>query len=310
MLRSRATLATLTLAAVALLPPGSALADSTTPPTGPDDLVAHHLDSVGDAKTRAAAKTRVAQGTAQFKILVGGAGTLDGKSALVSEGGKFHFMMKFPNNDYKGEQFIYDGNKIEVSGSTAQQRRSSLGGFVYVQEAVMREGLWGGVLSTAWPLTDLDKRKAKISFDGMKKVDGQDLYEVRYHPKKNTDLEIRLYFDPATYHHVLTVYSLTMQPSVMHVEGSETMSTPETAGGPPLSANSETLTARQQQTRYRLEERFDDFKSADGLTLPTRYTIHFTQELQSGRTTVSEWVIQEENVANNQTLDPKNFEVH
>jgi hypothetical protein len=88
------------------------------------------------------------------------------------------------------------------------------------------------------------------------------------------------------------------------------MSTPETGGGPPLSANRETLTARQQQTRYRLEERFADFKSADGLTLPTKYTIQFTQELQSGRTTVSEWTIQEDHVANNPALDPKNFELH
>jgi hypothetical protein len=279
------------------------------PVSNAEELVAHHLDALGNPQARSNAKTRVAQGTAEFKLLVGGAGTLDGKSALVSEGRKVHFMMKFNNNEYRGEQFIFNGDKFEVSSSTARQSRSALGGFVYVQDAVVREGLWGGVLSTAWPLLDLEKHKAKISFDGLKKVDGQELYALRYQPKKNTDLEIRLYFDPTTHRHVLSVYTLSEQPSVMHVTGGEQMGTPSSPDGPPLSANSETLSARQQPTRYRLEERFDDFKSADGLTLPTRYTIHFTQELQSGRTTVYEWNIQETDIANNTPLDERNFAV-
>jgi hypothetical protein len=289
----------------------------TAPVSNVDELVAHHLDAVGPAQLRAGAKTRVAQGTAEFRILVGGAGLLEGKSVLVSEGPKFHFMMKFPNNDYKGEQFIFNGDRVEVSYATAQQSRSALGGFVFVQDAVIREGLWGGVLSTAWPLFDLDKRKAKLSFDGLKKVDGKDLYELRYQPKKNTDLEIHLYFDPETYRHVLTVYTLSVaigqagisQPGAG--EGRATMGSldnPVPTGTIPGLSN-ETAAARQQQTRYRLEERFDAFKSVDGLTLPTHYTIHFTQELQSGRTTVSEWVIQEADLADNTSLDPRNFDV-
>jgi hypothetical protein len=268
------------------------------PVTSADELLAHHLDSLGDATARANCKTRVAQGTAEFKILVGGAGILDGKSVMVSDGPKLHFMMKFPNNEYRGEQFIFNGNKIEVSGATAQQARSGLGGFVYVQDAVLREGLWGGVLSTAWPLLDLTTRKAKVAFDGVKKIDGQDLYELRYRPKKNTDLEIYLYFDPETYRHVLTVYTLSIQSGLGNI-------TKPGGGG----LTNETASARQQQIRYRLEERFSDFKAVDGITLPTRYIIHFTQELQSGRTTVSEWSIKESDLRNNTPLDPRNFDV-
>jgi hypothetical protein len=260
----------------------------TTPVTNADELVAHHLDALGSAQARSDAKTRVAQGTAEFKILVGGAGTLDGKSVFVSQGAKLHFMMKFPNNDYRGEQFIFNEDKVEVSSATARQSRSALGGFLYTQDVVLREGLWGGVLSTAWPLLDLEKHKAKVSFDGLKKLDGQDLYELRYQPRKNTDLEIRLYFDPETCRHVETVYTLNISPSVV---------------------NSETANARQQESRFRLEERFSDFKTVDGLTLPTEYTIHFTQELQTGRTTVSEWKLQETDLANNTALDERNFAV-
>jgi len=258
------------------------------PVSNVDELVAHHLDSLGNSKVRANVKTRVAQGTAAFKFLVGGAGSLDGKSQFVSEGAKLHFIMKFANNDYRGEQFIFNGDRVEVSSATAQQNRSALGGFICAQDCLLRDGLWGGVLSTAWPLLDLEKRKAKLSFAGLRKVDGHDLYDLRYQPKKNTDIEIHLYFDPETYRHVLTVYKLNILPTV--VEG-------------------ETENARQQETRNRLEERFSEFKSLDGLTLPTHYNIHFTQELQSGQTTVYEWNIQETDLANNTSLDERNFAV-
>ncbi len=258
------------------------------PATSADELVAHHLDAIGNLQARSNAKTRVAQGTATFKLLVGGTGSLEGKSVFVSQGSKLHFMMKFANNEYRGEQFIFNGDKVEVSSATARFSRSDLGGFVYAQDAVLREGLWGGVLCTAWPLLDLEKHKAKLSFDGIKKVDGKDLYELRYQPKKNTDLEIRLYFDPETYRHVATVYTLNIGISVV---------------------NAETANARQQQSRYRLEERFGDFKTIDGLTLPTDYTIRFTRESQNGGTTVSEWEIQESDLTNNTPLDERNFAV-
>src|SRR6266849_2401985 len=51
--------------------------DGAGPVSNVDELVAHHLDSLGNSKVRANVKTRVAQGTAAFKFLVGGAGSLD-----------------------------------------------------------------------------------------------------------------------------------------------------------------------------------------------------------------------------------------
>ena len=257
------------------------------PPLTTDDLIAHHLEAIGDSKVRAGIQTRAAAGTAEFRILSGGGGGLDGKSQFVSKGGKFHFMMKFANNEYRGEHFIFDGNKIQVSASTAALNRSALGRFLYSQDAVLREGFWGGVLSTAWPLFDVEKHKAKLTFGGIKKVDGQDLYELRYQPKKNTDLEIRLYFDPTTFHHIRSVYMLNTG----------------------MAMASEIENARQQQTRYRLEERFSEFQTVDGLTLPAHYDIRFTQELQSGDSTSYEWNILESSISNNISLDPRNFDV-
>jgi hypothetical protein len=124
----------------------------------PEEIVARHLDSIGTASARSGVKTRLAQGTAEFKTLVGGAGTLGGRTAFVCDGRKLHFMVKFSDNNYRGEQFIFDGNKIAIGSRNAQQRRSPFGEFVHVQDVMFREGLWGGVLSTAWPLLDLQER--------------------------------------------------------------------------------------------------------------------------------------------------------
>jgi hypothetical protein len=290
-------------------------------PTNAEELVAQHLDSIATPEVRAGIKTRVAQGPVEFRIMVGGAGVLDGKAVLVSEGQKLQFMMKLPNNQYRGEQFVFDGEKDKVAFSGAQQTRSSVGNFVFVQDAVVREGLIGGTLSTAWPLLDLNERKAKLTFEGLKKIDGQDLYALRYHPHKNSDLEINLYFDPQTYRHVETTYSYSTTASLTGQSSAITAAAangeaPVAAGAPGLGNGSpaaqpspETAQARLFPNRYRLTEKFSDFKTVEGVTLPTRDNIQFSQELQNGHTTLWEWDLKDLNVSNNMQVDPKNFEV-
>ncbi len=255
-----------------------------------EDIVAKHLDSLGTAPVRSAAKTRVVEGTAQYKVLVGGAGQAAGKAVLISEEHKIQLMMKFAETQYRGEQFIYNGDKFQVTATFsmfAEQRRSPFGQFLYVQDAIVREGLLGGVLATAWPLLNLQDRNPKLSYEGLKKIDGLELHDIRYRPMKSTDLEIHLYFEPETFHHVRSVYTLSVQPEL----------------------RSEVENVRQQQTRYRLQERFSDFKTSDGLTLPTRYDVQFSQELTTGGTTLFEWDITANQISNNVTLDPRNFQV-
>jgi hypothetical protein len=283
--------------------------------TDADQLVSQHLDAIAAPAVRAGLKTRVVQGPVQFRILVGGAGTVDGKAFLVSEGRKLQFMMKLPNNEYRGEQFVFDGDKDKVAFSSARQTRSAFGSFVFVQDAVVREGLLGGVLSTAWPLLQLNERKAKVSFDGLKKIDGQELYEIRYHPKKSSDLEINLYFDPQTYRHVETIYSYTTSQALVvtgpgaggGAGGPGSMDSGPTTG---LGGEStETSAARQLPNRYRLQEKFSDFTTVDGLTVPTHDNIQFSQELQGGRTNLWEWDLKGLEVSNNVGVDARNFDV-
>jgi hypothetical protein len=297
--------------------PSKALA--ANPPANADELVTQHLDSIASPTVRAGLKTRVAQGPVEYKILVGGAGTLDGKAVLVSDGKKLQFMMKLPNNLYRGEQFVFDGEKDKVAFSTDRQARSALGNFVFVQDAVIREGLLGGALTTAWPLLNLDERQAKLSFDGLKKIDGQELYDLRYRPHKNTDLEIHLYFDPQTYRHVETTYSYSTSENFANLAPSTAVgvaptSGPRGGGGSPTGGTltggtAETAAARQYLNRYRLTEKFSDFKTVDGVTLPTQDHIQFSQEIQNGRTTLWDWDIKGLDVSNNMSVDARNFEV-
>ncbi len=253
-----------------------------------DELVAKHLASIGTPEARNA-KTRIAQGAVTYKILVGGSGQAAGKVFFVSEGVKRQLMMKINDRNYRGEQLIFDGKNVQVSYSLTQLRRSQFGGFLFTQDVPLREGLLGGLLTTAWPLLDLPSREPKLTYEGLKKVDGRELHDLRYRPKKGTDYEIHLYFDPETFHHVLTVYTITVQPQLRF-------------GGDASNVN-------QNPERHRIEERFSDFKQFDGLTLPTHYDLQYTQELQTGGTSLFEWDVTIDQIHNNQGVDPRNFDV-
>jgi hypothetical protein len=75
-----------------------------------------------------------------------------------------------------------------VAGTYADKTRSEFGEFVRTQDVILREGLLGGVLSTAWPMLDLDARKAKVGYEGKKKIDNRQLLTLSYRPMKATDL--------------------------------------------------------------------------------------------------------------------------
>src|SRR5271155_3137367 len=128
--KKNATIAALVLLCAAFALVSQALA--ANPPANAEELIAQHLDSIASPAIRAGLKTRVTQGPVEFKILVGGAGVVDGKAQIASNGEKLVFMMKLPNNLYRGEQFIFDGKKDQVAFSGTRQNRSAFGNFVFV----------------------------------------------------------------------------------------------------------------------------------------------------------------------------------
>jgi hypothetical protein len=251
------------------------------------DFVRQHLNSIGTNEARAAIKNRVVQGTVTFEIPNTTSITWEGLATMVSEGDKLATQLKFPPTVYRTELFVTDGKKT----SAAQVKPGSwseFGTFIRTHTEILTEGLWGGTLSTAWALSNIDNRSPKLEDRGIKKVDGTELHRFDYIPKKNRDdLEIQLYFEPETYRHVMTVYLLT----VTAPQGF----TPNRSAG-------------RQDTSYRLEERFGDFKTIDNLTLPTSWTIHFNYGPVSGGL-MDQYKVAASKIVHNVSVDPRNFEV-
>jgi hypothetical protein len=269
----------------------------------PEEVLQRHLDSIGKPEARAAAKTRVIQGMATYKVLQGGSGQIDGKVVMVSEQRKVHLMLKINAQQYHGEKFLANGEKTFVTATYTDKSRSEFGEFLRSQDVPLREGLMGGVWSTDWPLLDLDGRKAKLAYEGKKTIDGHELIAVGYRPKKGSDLRITLYFDRETFRHVLTIYQVSRAAGL----GSVSFETNE--GAVISQGASETMSARQNESRYRIEERYSNFKVYDGLTLPSTYDLRFTEELQSGFTKTVEWETTAAEIQHNVPLDDKNFEI-
>jgi hypothetical protein len=261
-----------------------------------EDFVTQHLNSIGTDQARAAVKNRVVEGTVQFKVLNVDSGAQDGKQVLVSEGNKIVALLKLPNPTYHGERFVSDGHKLFIS-NIKPGAYSNFGAFVLAHPEVLTEGLLGGTLNLGWPLLHLEEKHPKLQDDGVRKVGGRVFHQFRYSPAKHSDLEIKLFFDPQTARHVMTTYSLEISPQL---------------------GMTEQETAKQDFTRYLLEERFDDFKTTDGLQLPNHWVIQFTTQIpqspdhpmqgfsQGG---ITQFDATEKAVNHNVPLDPKNFEI-
>jgi len=232
----------------------------------------------------------------------------EGKAGIVSQERKSTTVLKFTGAQYRGEQMVCDGDKFSVAATTASQHRSIFGEFVWSQSVLLREGLLGGELTTAWALSNLDAHKPKLSYGGLKKFDGHQVHDLRYHPAKDNDMDIHMYFDAESFQHVATVYSIKLLSGLAGAvaplsDQAGLTSTTSSPGSDP------TQSASQKNTRYTIEERFSDFKATDGITLPSHYNIHFTQELQNGTTTLYEWDATLDQVSHNVSLDPRNFQV-
>jgi hypothetical protein len=224
----------------------------------PEEVVAHHLEAVGPAEARAAA--RHVEGACAMTAPSGGgvAGSLMGRFSLDSDPGRLAFQMKFASEGYSAETFGVQGGKPEV-GFVLPGRRSALGNFVNTNDAILREGLLGGVANAGWPLLALQERGAKVAYDGLKKLEGKELHRLRYRAKKGQgDLEVFLYLEPDTFRHVASVYR-TSQAQQMGVTMESSSS--------------------QSDVYLQLTETFGDFRSEKGLTLPSTWTIRY--ELQA-----------------------------
>ncbi len=234
-----------------------------------EDLVARHLDAIGKQEIRANVKTLVVEGNVRARVISGGAGDTGGPLWLASQGHKFLCSMKFNVINYPGEDFAFDGQK-KTLGFVQPGLRSSLETFLDTNGQILAEGLIGGTLSTAWPLYQWQDRQAKLHLEGIKKVDGKELYRVSYEPwHGSTNLKIWLFFDPETFRHVKTIYQQEIPPDL----------------GPSVGRSSGNV------TRNVLEEDFSEFQKVQDEYFPSRWTIKYTQEGKGNSITLWEMMI-------------------
>ena len=204
-------------------------------------------------------------------IRVGGLGKLGGPAMILAEGDKLRTSFGFGHIQYPKETIIRNGDKLDIAYITPGIR-SQLGTALWIHfPRLAQEGLYGGVLTTDWALLDLDKRRAKVRYRGLKKFEGRKLHELEYRLKKGVEYRIRLYFEPETYRHVASSYRLTI---------------PAGAGRGSMIAQGGVVFAAgdgpADNTRIQLTETFSEFRGVDGLTLPHHYRITLNESAATG----------------------------
>lgn len=233
-----------------------AAGDSLSQKLTAEDVVHRHLESLGSAEARASVKSRVLQGAVVARTRVGGAGQSKGGAVMASQGRMSLVGLIFGVQDYSNEKIAFDGEQLTV-GEWQPGKRTRLGGFLMTHDILIKEGLMGGTLSSAWPLSDLSSRNAKLRYSGLRKVDGRQVHALDYEPRSGGNLEIRLFFDAESFQHVRTEYQ--------HEISAPTVSRPEDA-------------AKQRPTRLKLTEEFADYRKEGQLILPHTYKIRLVFE--------------------------------
>lgn len=233
----------------------------------PEELVTRHLAQLSGASGQ---PTRVGEvsGTCRMSSALDPV-PVEGTFAIGTQGETSRLLVQFRSNVYEGEAIGFDGKQVHVGFAQPKlNARSALGMYLALNKVIVAEGLLGGVLSGRWPLASLAAREAKLSYEGIKKLEGRELHRVRYRAKRDQgDLSILLYFEPESYRHVASTFS---------------SSRPQR---PDFTAS---RSAGEADQFFTLDERFSDFETRDGMTVPTTWLLRYARTAAS----TTEWTYQ------------------
>jgi hypothetical protein len=258
----------------------------------PEDIVAKHLEALGSQELLGSITSVVMKGTVKFTYHGTVSGIATGEAVVASIGPKMLLSMTFAGSDYPFERIAYDTDKVTTS-YIRPGIRTPLGEFILQDEVPFKEGLMGGTLSTAWALSKLTEKGAKVSSGGKKKVENRPVLVLKYKPRKGSAYSISLSFDAETFQHVRTDYERMV---------SGQLGTGKKESGVDNSAGI-------RSSRYRLTELFSDFRKESGVMLPHVYKIQTAMDTPSG-TQESEWAMTLTGFVFNQPLDPSSFKLN
>jgi hypothetical protein len=252
----------------------------------PEELVAKHLDSIGTPEARKAVSSRTTSGTVQVNFRVGGSGTLNGKANILSQQNLLRLGFGFGAIEYPGEQIAFDGNKV-TAGMMSPGNYPPFAGFIYEHDFLVKEGLLFGSLSTGWGLNDIAAKRARMDSTGVKKIDGRQLYELKYNSRNSrANVQAWFYFEPETFRHVRSQFKLEVPASRMS-----------------------TITDSAEMVRYQIVERFAEFKPVDGLTLPHSHNVEFTVDAPRGGM-LTTWTHSIETITHGEALNRELFSMN
>lgn len=267
-----------------------------------EDVISKHLSAIGSTEARSATKSIIALGDAKALTHSTALPEIFGVSQVASEGEKVVLAMVFNSTSYPYEKAGYDGSKMTVALLKTTGGRSALTDFLASQQAIFKEGLIGGTLSSAWPLLNAAAKDAKLSYGGTKKINERLAHEVKYSTKKS-DMKVSLFFDAETFQHVRTEYSYSTSARM----GARPSSGPIASMSTGSTSAAGTDTGSSTLNRYKLIEEFSDFKPTGQLTLPHTYKLRLTVDAQ--RTLLLEWVMNFKQFTFNEKIDESVFNV-
>ncbi len=252
----------------------------------PEELIARHLESIGPAGKRDSVRTRIIAGTSLVIFRTAPTGQAAGRAVLASDGLKTLIGMSFQSPVYPREQLGFNGNSF-VAAFITPGVRSTLGSFLTAHDVVFKQGLMGGVLSSAWPLLNLATRNATVEYNGTTEINNYTMHEVKYLPHGGSDVKIKLYFDSENFRHLRSEYEVVI-PAPMDTRG---------------YANVE-----EREIRYKMIEEFSSFKTENGLTLPHTYKIRMSADGRGG-TFLGDWELNLTQFTFNDKIDPAAFNI-
>lgn len=251
-----------------------------------EQMVAKHLDSIGTAEARKGLSSITGLGSVQALFKGRGEGRAEGIVVFGSQGPRNMIGMKFNNSEYPYEKMGYDGTNFTV-GFVRPGEYTVLGQFLRINERTFKTGVLGGTLSTSWDLLNYGADVGKLNAKGKSKIQDKEYLKYSYSPKKGSELDITLFFDPVSFRHVRTEYRRVI------------------SGGQGLSVDN---SARQNETRYKMIEDFGDFRAVEGLTLPHSYKLYLELLTGNGSTSYT-WDVALQQFNFNQTLSESEFKV-